>query len=183
MSPTRAVNKPPRRTDISSGRKFSAGELQLMLLQLLADAPAHGYELIKRLSDLSQGYYRPSPGVLYPALAQLEDKQLTEVTLSGRRKKYHLTASGQTYLKQHTTQAKTLFAQLSHAAKKMLWLTHAEQDLQTASDMTGWLPEYIEARKALRHALLAVDDSSHSTQQSVSDILQRAAQEILNKHT
>lgn len=178
----RYQHKRQRRTDLTSGRKFNANELQLMLLQLLGDAPAHGYELIQRLKDLSQDYYSPSPGVLYPALAQLETLGLTKVETIGRRKKYHLTDTGQEYLQSNAPQTDELFAILRHAAKKMLWVKHANSNPAIATETTGWFPEYVEARKALQSALLSLEDACPSEQQRVAMILQRTAQEILNKH-
>lgn len=48
------------------GRKFSADDLQLLLLSLLEEKPSHGYELIKALETRTNGFYKPSPGVVYP---------------------------------------------------------------------------------------------------------------------
>jgi hypothetical protein len=49
------------------GRKFSAEDLQLLLLSLLEEKPSHGYELIKALEARTGGFYKPSPGVVYRA--------------------------------------------------------------------------------------------------------------------
>lgn len=170
-----------RRTDLTSGRKFNADELQLMLLQLLSDAPAHGYELIMRLKNLSQDYYSPSPGVVYPALAQLETLAFTDVETMGRRKKYHLTQTGQAHLEKNTAQVNELFSILKHAAKKMLWLKHANDNTVVATETTGWIPEYVAARQALHSALLALDDICPSEQQRIANVLQHAAKKILKK--
>ena len=56
-----------------SGRKLSSNDLQLLLLALLAEKPAHGYELIRALEERSGGAYAPSPGMIYPALTYLEE--------------------------------------------------------------------------------------------------------------
>lgn len=169
------------RTELTRGRKFNAEELQLMLLQLLAEAPAHGYELIKRLKNISEDYYRPSPGVLYPALAALESLDFAEVETKGRRKKYHLTTRGEEHLQLHIADVNELFAMLKHVAKKMLWFKHANNNPVLATEATGWTPDYIEARKALQSALLSVDDSCAEEQQRIAKILQRTAQEVLSK--
>ena len=72
------------------GRKFTSEDLQLMLLVLLADRPSHGYELIKALDARSNGFYSPSPGMVYPALTYLEELGYVSVTLEGNRKRYEL---------------------------------------------------------------------------------------------
>ena len=51
--------------DFRMGRKFAAGDLQLVILALLAEQPRHGYELIKILEERSGGFYVPSPGMMY----------------------------------------------------------------------------------------------------------------------
>src|SRR5271170_7225034 len=57
----------------TSGRKFAAADLQLLILALLAEKPSHGYEIIKALDERSGGFYSPSPGMVYPALTYLEE--------------------------------------------------------------------------------------------------------------
>ena len=181
MQPNHSTDTKPQR-ELTSGRKFSAEQLQLLLLQLLSEAPAHGYELIKRLKELSENYYRPSPGVLYPALAQLEALGLADVETIGRRKKYHLTTCGQMFLQEHSGQAQELFAILKHAAKKMLWLKHISNNPNTATTATGWLPEYVQARQALQTALLSQNEDCPDEQLRIAQILQRAVRDILQQH-
>ena len=55
-----------------AGRRLASGDLQLVLLALLAERASHGYELIKALEERSGGFYSPSPGMVYPALTWLE---------------------------------------------------------------------------------------------------------------
>ncbi|MCO5787209.1 PadR family transcriptional regulator [Pseudomonas sp. G11-1] len=169
-----------RGNPLTRGRKFSADELQLTLLWFLRDAPAHGYQLIKGLSELSQGYYSPSPGVVYPALTQLQERGLAEVEQQGKRKSYRISPAGLDYLQTHHERGALLIATLRHAAKKMQWLTLSGESEAQASAATGWLPEFIQARRALRTALLAGDDADHTQQRRMAEILQRAAADILS---
>src|ERR1043165_4051117 len=53
-------------------RMLAHGDLRLLALALIAEQPRHGYELIKVLEDKTQGWYAPSPGVVYPPLTYLE---------------------------------------------------------------------------------------------------------------
>ena len=55
------------------GRVFGHGGLRFVLLQLIADKPSHGYELIKAIEDRLGGSYSPSPGTVYPTLTLLEE--------------------------------------------------------------------------------------------------------------
>src|SRR5262249_45140783 len=85
----------------SGGRKLASGDLQLVLLALLAERPSHGYELIKALEERSGGFYTPSPGMVYPALTWLEEVGYASVTAEGAKKLYSITETGRAYLKDH----------------------------------------------------------------------------------
>jgi DNA-binding PadR family transcriptional regulator len=77
--------------DFPGGRKLDAIDIQLVILTLLAEQPAHGYELIKSLEERSGGFYTPSPGVIYPALTYLHEIGHTSVEQQGTRKLYSIT--------------------------------------------------------------------------------------------
>jgi PadR family transcriptional regulator PadR len=74
------------------------GHLDGLLLAVLADAPAHGYELSRRLAERSGGELGVPEGSLYPALHRLERGGLVESSWSteaGRRRRiYRLTRAG-----------------------------------------------------------------------------------------
>jgi hypothetical protein len=54
----------------------------------------HGYQLMGAIADRSGGRWRPSPGAIYPVLAQLEDEGLVTVTAESGRKVAALTDAG-----------------------------------------------------------------------------------------
>lgn len=80
------------------------GNLDLLLLSLLAHGEAHGYELIGRLRSKSDGEFDLPEGTVYPALHRLEDEGLVTsrwVQEAGRRKRtYTLTKPGREALGQ-----------------------------------------------------------------------------------
>ncbi|MGD9482379.1 helix-turn-helix transcriptional regulator [Streptomyces sp. TRM70308] len=73
---------------------FAHGRLRLYLLKLLAEAPRHGYEVIRLLEERFQGLYAPSAGTVYPRLAKLEAEGLVSHTTEGGRKVYSITDRG-----------------------------------------------------------------------------------------
>jgi DNA-binding PadR family transcriptional regulator len=97
------------------GRVFGHGGLRFVLLQLIADKPAHGYELIKAIEDRLGGSYAPSPGVVYPTLTLLEELGYlsVEVADNGGRKRYSITASGQEFLATNRDTADAMMARMS----------------------------------------------------------------------
>lgn len=75
------------------------GHLDLLLLSVLANGPAHGYAIIESLRARSENVFDLPEGTVYPALHRLEDQGLLKSTWSedtGRRKRiYQLTPKGQ----------------------------------------------------------------------------------------
>jgi DNA-binding PadR family transcriptional regulator len=70
------------------------GDIRRFLLAGLLDGPAHGYELMRRLEERSDGRWRPSPGSVYPMLQQLEDEGLVRSIEGEGRRAYELTDEG-----------------------------------------------------------------------------------------
>jgi len=167
------------------GRKFSAEDLQLMLLALLEEQSRHGYELIKEIETRTNGYYTPSPGVIYPALTYLEELDYTTVETHGNRKRYHLANAGRDYLDNQRERANRLLAGLRHVARKMAWMKQAWQNDPEAQEeavrASGWLREYVEAHHALREALFRRSDADETEQRRIIVILERATADILGK--
>ncbi|WP_213233041.1 PadR family transcriptional regulator [Caballeronia sp. NK8] len=162
------------------GRKFSSDDLQLLLLALLAEAPRHGYELIKALEDRSNGFYAPSPGMVYPALTYLEELGHTTVELEGNRKRYALSDAGREYLASNRERVDIMLAKLTHFARKMDLVRRAYmgEEADDASADSGWAPELIAARRALKKALLLRTDAPQDEQRRIAAILARATAEI-----
>ena len=65
------------------GRRAARGDVRAAVLLLLAEEPRNGYALMQEIEERSEGVWRPSPGSIYPALAQLEDEGLVEATKEG----------------------------------------------------------------------------------------------------
>lgn len=85
---------PPRREVI--------GQLDVMLLAIIASGPQHGYAIIKRLRDRSGGRFDLKEGTVYPALHRLEEAGVVASrveTFEGRqRRTYELTTDGRANL-------------------------------------------------------------------------------------
>ena len=84
-----------------ASRMFGAGDLQLIVLALLADKPRHGYEIMKALEEHSSGFYAPSPGMIYPALTYLEEVGFATVEAEANKKLYRINEAGQAFLHEH----------------------------------------------------------------------------------
>jgi DNA-binding PadR family transcriptional regulator len=79
------------------GRK-RRGDVRVALLLLLAEEPRNGYQLMQTIEELSGGRWRPSPGSVYPALAQLEDEGYVRATERDGSKLFEITEAGREHL-------------------------------------------------------------------------------------
>ncbi len=161
-----------------AGRRLASGDLQLLLLALLADRASHGYELIKALEERSDGFYSPSPGMVYPALSWLEDMGYASVATEGVKKLYRITETGRAYLTENRDAADAMLRQLEQVGRKMSRLREvfgAEED-EEADGL-----ELAALRRELREALREKRRSSAEEKSRVLAILRQAVAQIRSK--
>jgi transcriptional regulator len=69
------------------------GTLDLMVLKIVAMEPNHGYGIVQRLGQLSDGNFQINPGTVFPALRRLDDEALIDgewrQTENRRRARYY----------------------------------------------------------------------------------------------
>lgn len=86
------------------------GDVRTAILLVLSEQPMHGYQIMQAITDRTNGAWRPSPGAIYPTIAQLADEGLVTVQEEGGRKLVTLTSEGQTRLAERTEQQGDPFA-------------------------------------------------------------------------
>ena len=139
------------------------GDIKYLLLELLAEQPRHGYELIKELENRNGGFYRPSPGSVYPTLQLLEEGgYLTSETIEGKRV-YTITDSGRQLLSERrstTGQSRSTpgegFSSLHELKEAMLGLATAvlESTRPGNRERTAKVREVLERAKRDIYAIL-----------------------------
>lgn len=149
------------------GRVFDQGDLKWVILQLIADKPSHGYELIKTIEERLGGAYSPSPGVIYPTLTLLEDLgYIAPAAEGGSRRAYAITDEGRRALEENSATINSLNERMEQVA---------ERSAGRAA------PQIVRAMENLRVALrLRLDRGPLSSEQiaRLSDILDDTARAI-----
>lgn len=87
----------------SRGRpRARRGDVRSAILDVLGSAPEpiNGYQVIQQIAERSQGAWKPSPGSVYPTIAQLQDEGLIEDAATGR-KTLQLTEAGRDHVREH----------------------------------------------------------------------------------
>jgi PadR family transcriptional regulator, regulatory protein PadR len=97
------------------------GTLDMLILQIVALGPIHGYAIAQRVQQISRDVLQVRQGSLYPALHRLENRGLLtaawKASETGRDAKfYRLTPKGRTHLKAETAN----WARLSEAIRLIL---------------------------------------------------------------
>jgi len=82
------------------GRNVPKGFIRWMMLGLLQNEPRHGYDIIRLLEERSWGLYRPSPGLVYPRLKELQNEGYLTSKEEGGRKIYTITDKGLSFLQE-----------------------------------------------------------------------------------
>jgi DNA-binding PadR family transcriptional regulator len=122
---------------------FESGDFRILLLTLLEEQPRHGYELIRAIEEMFGGQYAPSPGIVYPTLAMLEEQGLAEPraeAIEEGRKRFALTAAGQTWLRENADAVAGVRARLA---------------LEVRSLRASQVPEAVrQGLRTLKHALM-----------------------------
>jgi DNA-binding PadR family transcriptional regulator len=94
-------------------RKARRGDIRTAALLLLTEEPRNGYQIMQEVQERSDGAWRPSPGSVYPALAQLEDEGLIRSEEIDGRKAYRLTVDGLAQVEQRDPERPAPWEQIS----------------------------------------------------------------------
>jgi DNA-binding PadR family transcriptional regulator len=74
--------------------RMGRGMIRVAILILLNERPMHGYEMMTELEERTRGMWRPSPGSVYPTLAQLEDQGIVRSEEVEDKRTFSLTDEG-----------------------------------------------------------------------------------------
>jgi DNA-binding PadR family transcriptional regulator len=142
-------------------KMFDAGAMRYVVLQLIAEKPRHGYDIIKELALRSGGAYSPSPGAIYPLLALLVDMGHVLTSADGNKKLHTITPEGAAFLAENRQFVDAILQRMGEPAD-------ARDDLRTLMH-------------ELKHAVItqAQDFQSHPERlEAIRVILRRATADV-----
>lgn len=153
------------------------GFLRYHVLELLNEKPLSGSEIINEIGRMTGGYWKPSPGSVYPLLAWLQDNGYIEEVPSQESgvKRYTLTAKGKNLLEEqrkiraHLKMEKIIVAPPFYG----LWLRIPPE---YAEKIHGTFRRFFRALFNLRMTL--EDKFSESAMKEALDVLNEAAQKL-----
>lgn len=102
-------------------RTLIGASLRPFVLSIVAEGPAYGYQIIKRVHELTEGQIKYTTSTLYPVLHSLQNdgylrSYWVESETERKRKYYRLTPEGSAALEQERSQWMSV-----HGALMKLW--------------------------------------------------------------
>lgn len=113
--------------------RVQRGDVRAATLILLAERPMHGYQLMQAMTERTGGAWQPSPGAIYPTIAQLEDEGLVITEAEGGRKLVSLTDAGRAYLDDPNTGVVDPFAAITECDAREPSLRTAIAEVHSAA--------------------------------------------------
>ena len=131
------------------------GFLRLYVLKLLSRKPMSGSEIMQEIENRSRGWWKPSPGSVYPLMSWLQEKDfIKEVpTEEAGIKRYALTNQGKKFLEEHmkrSEQMRKRFAFLGPPFFELFWL---DVDPKGARELGEACQRLVETMLSLRQNL------------------------------
>ncbi|HUC49118.1 MAG TPA: PadR family transcriptional regulator [Xanthobacteraceae bacterium] len=155
-------------------RMLAQGDLRLLALALIAQAPRHGYEIIKLVEEKTGDWYSPSPGIVYPTLTYLEEAGYVTAAAEGSKKLYTITDEGKAYLEANRDIIKVVLARLEAIGERVgRWRRAARSEREAP------LPPLVEAAIShLRETVAKRLESDADAEARLVEILARTAADL-----
>ena len=104
---------------VAPGSKgLAQGDLRLVALALIAEAPRRGYEIIKLIEEKTADWYSPAPSIVYPMLTNLAEAGYVTASADPPRL-YTITDDGRAYLKQNGDLADVVLDRLTALGERV----------------------------------------------------------------
>jgi DNA-binding PadR family transcriptional regulator len=163
-------------------RMLAQGDLRLIALALIAEAPRHGYEIIKLLEEKTADWYSPSPGIIYPTLTYLEEAGYVTASAEGSKKLYTITEEGSAYLNANREIVDAVLDRLSAFGERVnRWRRHVGGERGDRGER-GSLPPLTEAAlDHLRETISKRLEGDADAEAHLVEILARAAADMQRK--
>jgi DNA-binding PadR family transcriptional regulator len=133
--------------------KLAQGDLRLVALALIAEAPRHGYEIIKAIEEKTAEWYSPSPNMVYPTLTNLAQEGYLTASPDPPRL-YTITDEGRAHIMQNRQLADMVLSRLTALGERVTRWRHA-------LGATGRRVDEDDSAESLVEILARAADHSH----------------------
>lgn len=153
-----------------SGREpfFRKGDFKYVILDLIKDKPRYGYEIIRELEERFQGFYAPSPGIVYPTLQYLEELGYVTSELREGKKVHTITEEGKRFLDEKKDVQDEIQANMKHWWESSM--RHEFRDLWHETKRLGGLVRQY-GRKLSKEKLRQASEVLSKASKDIEEIL------------
>ncbi len=152
------------------------GDVRVAILAVLADGPLNGYQVIQEIAERTAGNWRPSPGSVYPTIAQLEDEGLIEGDDDRGRRTVRLSDAGREYLDEHEAEVAAVWAPFTDTVSR------DDVDGDPGLDFASLKPELGRVMNAVWQIITTGTDEQRRAAVGVLVEARRALYQILADH-
>jgi DNA-binding PadR family transcriptional regulator len=161
------------------GRMLAQGDLRLLTLALIAEAPRHGYDIIKALEEKTAGWYSPSPGIVYPTLTYLEEAEFVTSETEGSKKRYSITSKGRAFLDENRDPVAAILERMAAVGEQMAQWSRTVDESEPKDSRSPTLPRLVDAAvENLRELAAERLARDAECEPRIVDVLARAAVEL-----
>ena len=161
-----------------AGRMLAQGDLRLIALALIAEQPRHGYEIIKVLEDKTEGWYSPSPGIVYPTLTYLEEAGYVTAQTEGAKKLYTITEEGRAHLAENRDFVEAVLERFAAVGRKLARMRRRSAEDDDSRRGANVPPLVKAALDNLREVAIKQLEGDAEAEAKIVEILARAAGEL-----
>ena len=163
---------------------MAQGPLKITVMKLLSEKETSGYQLMKAMTEKIG--WKPSPGSMYPLLADLSKKKMVQTRIQGRQKLYRLTPYGKEVLK-NLQEKRKAFVQELESNMRVYSLVGDQQEakdmemiLRIMKDREGHLSWLHEEAVILRRMIfsLAEKNPSRKDQEKIRKIIRKTTEAL-----
>lgn len=159
-------------------RMLMQNDLRLIALSFIAEAPRHGYEIIKLVEEKTADWYSPSPGIVYPTLTYLEEAGYVTAAAEGSKKLYSITDEGRAYLTANRDVVNVVLDRLAALGERVGRWRRTIQERENRRDLT---PLVEAALDHLRETVGKRLEGDATAEASLVEILARTAADLQRK--
>lgn len=155
--------------------------LSIIVIKVLSKGEMSGYDLIKEI-NAETGYWKPSPGTMYPLLEKLEKDGFVTSRLDGKKKLYLVTKKAKLFNKIAESK-KCAMAKFATSCLKAYEFIFGTDDYSLLIDDDPYMKQYMHQvhreTTVLRNAIiLASKEKNPEKVKRLKKILRRASEEI-----
>jgi DNA-binding PadR family transcriptional regulator len=156
------------------------GLLQFLVLKLLAEKAMSGAEIVEVIEQETRGFWKPSPGSIYPLLARLQNKGYTNESSARESgmKQYILTNDGKVFFEKQVKLGHRFLTKLEYLVPILLGGFHlntSHEHMRIPGEAAKRLAKvFIDARTTIQDRLTPQDA------EKIANILNNCAEQLEN---